>query len=198
MSDKSSPKTLVVGGCPEGVDAQWILRELDQAPVLVVARDDKRLTALQRALTILAPDVGQLVFPGWDCLPYDRISPNADISAARMATLAGLVHGMPSRFVLLTTLNAATQRVPAREVLKEAAFTADLGQRIDEAALKAFLVRMGFSQAPTVMEPGDYAVRGGIIDIYPPGEGGRSPWRNQTHAACPCVCGPVRALCRAW
>jgi transcription-repair coupling factor (superfamily II helicase) len=82
------------------------------------------------------------------------------------------VHGAPKRFVLLTTLSAATQRVPAREVLAEAAFTARVGDRIDEAALRNFLVRMGFSQAPTVTEPGDYAVRGGIIDIYPPGEGG--------------------------
>ena len=51
-------------------------------------------------------------------------------------------------------------------------FTAEVGQRINEAELKAFLVRMGFTQAPTVMEPGDYAVRGGIIDVYPPGESG--------------------------
>ena len=57
-------------------------------------------------------------------------------------------------------------------MLREAAFTARVGDRIDEAALRNFLVRMGFSQAPTVTEPGDYAVRGGIIDIYPPGEGG--------------------------
>ena len=69
-----------------------------------------------------------LTFPAWDCLPYDRVSPNPDISATRMATLAALVHGMPERFVLLTTLNAATQRVPAREVLREAAFTARVGQ----------------------------------------------------------------------
>jgi len=165
---------ITLGGAPEGFDARLLLNEAArrEAPVIHVARDDKRLAAMADALRFFAPDMPVLRFPGWDCLPYDRISPNADISAARMATLAGLVHGMPSRFVLLTTLNAATQRVPAREVLKEAAFTADLGQRIDEAALKAFLVRMGFSQAPTVMEPGDYAVRGGIIDIYPPGEGG--------------------------
>lgn len=113
-----------------------------------------------------------LSFPAWDCLPYDRVSPNADISAARMATLAGLVHGGPSRFVLLTTLNAATQRLPARDVLREASFTASVGDRIDEEGLRNFLVRMGFSQAPTVMEPGDYAIRGGIIDVFPPGEGG--------------------------
>ena len=89
-----------------------------------------------------------------------------------MATLAALVHGVPDRFVLLTTLNAATQRVPERDVLKEAAFTARVGDRIDEKALRSFLARMGFSQAPTVTEPGDYAIRGGIIDIFPPGQSG--------------------------
>jgi len=127
---------------------------------------------MRSALRFFAPDVPVVVFPGWDCLPYDRVSPNADISAARMATLAALVHGMPRQFILLTTLNAATQRIPAREVLREAAFKARVDSRVDEAALRKFLVRMGFTQSPTVMEPGDYAIRGGIIDIFPPGDSG--------------------------
>ncbi|MDP5366908.1 MAG: DEAD/DEAH box helicase, partial [Paracoccaceae bacterium] len=165
---------ITVGGAPEGFDARLILKEIERraAPVLHVARDDKRMAAMQAALRFFAPDMPVITFPAWDCLPYDRVSPNADISAARMATLAGLVHGMPERFILLTTISAAMQRLPARGVLREAAFTARVGGRLDEAALRAFLVRMGFSQAPTVMEPGDYAIRGGIIDIFPPGEGG--------------------------
>ena len=162
---------ITVSGAPEGYDARLILDEVAaRGPVLHVARDDKRLAAMQAALRFFAPDMPVLVFPGWDCLPYDRVSPNADISAQRMATLAALVHGMPERFVLLTTLNAATQRVPARDLMREAAFTATVGNRVDEAGLRAFLVRMGFVQSPTVTEPGDYAVRGGIIDIYPPGD----------------------------
>jgi transcription-repair coupling factor (superfamily II helicase) len=64
------------------------------------------------------------------------------------------------------------QRIPARATLREAAFAARVGDRVDEEALRQFLVRMGFSQAPTVTEPGDYAVRGGIVDIFPPGEMG--------------------------
>ncbi|MGR3713641.1 MAG: transcription-repair coupling factor [Shimia sp.] len=165
---------ILVGGAPEGYDAQLILREIAKSggPVIHVARDDKRLAAMQAALAFLQPDMHVVTFPGWDCLPYDRVSPNADISATRMATLAALVHGLPAQFVLLTTLNAATQRVPARELLQEAAFKADVDGRIDEKALRNFLVRMGFTQAPTVMEPGDYAVRGGIIDIFPPGDSG--------------------------
>ncbi|WP_422028886.1 transcription-repair coupling factor [Roseovarius sp.] len=170
----SEAKHIIVGGAPEGFDARLILKEAerDGGPVIHVARDDKRLAQVAEALAFYAPGMPVLRFPGWDCLPYDRISPNADISAARMATLAGLVHGEPSQFVLLTTLNAASQRVPPRDVLREAAFTAEVDRQIDEGALKAFLVRMGFVQSPTVTEPGDYAVRGGIIDIFPPGEGG--------------------------
>jgi len=170
----SDAKHIIVGGAPEGFDARLILKEAerDGGPVIHVARDDKRLAQVAEALAFFAPGMPVLRFPGWDCLPYDRISPNADISAARMATLAGLVHGAPKQFVLLTTLNAASQRVPPRDVLKEAAFTAEVDRQIDEEALKAFLVRMGFVQSPTVTEPGDYAVRGGIIDIFPPGEGG--------------------------
>ncbi|MDM8168248.1 transcription-repair coupling factor [Roseovarius sp.] len=170
----SDAKHIIVGGAPEGFDARLILKEAerDGGPVIHVARDDKRLAQVAEALAFFAPGMPVLRFPGWDCLPYDRISPNADISAARMATLAGLVHGAPKQFVLLTTLNAASQRVPPRDVLREAAFTAEVDRQIDEEALKAFLVRMGFVQSPTVTEPGDYAVRGGIIDIFPPGEGG--------------------------
>ncbi len=162
---------ITLSGVPEGHDARALLEEVARgAPVLHIARDDKRMAALQAALAFFAPDMPVVTFPGWDCLPYDRVSPNADICAQRMATLAALVHGMPDKFVLLTTLNAATQRVPARSVLREAAFSARVGSRIDEAALRAFLVRMGFVQSPTVTEPGDYAIRGGIIDIYPPGD----------------------------
>ncbi len=169
-----APNHVTVGGAPEGFDAQLVLNEVARsgAAVCHVARDDKRMEAMRAALAFFAPNMPVFMFPGWDCLPFDRVSPNPDIAAARVATLAALVHQMPTQFVLLTTLNAAAQRVPSREVLRQAAFTAHVDRRIDEEALRSFLVRMGFSQSPTVMEPGDYAIRGGIIDIFPPGEAG--------------------------
>ncbi len=163
-----------VGGVPEGYDAKFLLSELAKngQAVLHIARDDKRLAAMAEALEFFAPDVPVFTFPAWDCLPYDRVSPNAEISATRMATLAALVHDMPKTCVILTTLNAAMQRIPARSVIQGASFRASVGQRVNETELRQFLVRMGFSQSPTVMEPGDYAIRGGIIDIFPPGLGG--------------------------
>jgi len=174
MATVKGSQHITMGGAPEGFDARLLLKELERSgkPVVHIARDDKRLEAMRAALSFFAPETPVLVFPGWDCLPYDRVSPNPDISAARMATLAGLVHQPIDHFILLTSLNAASQRVPARSVLKEAAFRAQVDRRIDEEALRKFLVRMGFTQSPTVMEPGDYAVRGGIIDIYPPGQSG--------------------------
>ncbi len=173
-----SREHIIASGTPEGFDARFVLKELDRhgAPVLHVARDDKRLEAMRAALAFFAPDLPVLSFPGWDCLPYDRVSPNADISSARMSTLAALAHGaidrLGGRCVILTTLNAVTQKLPAQEILGAAYWSARVGERIDERALRGFLIRMGFSQSPTVTEPGDYAIRGGIIDIFPPGESG--------------------------
>jgi transcription-repair coupling factor (superfamily II helicase) len=173
MADASPTTTrILAGGAPEGFDATLVLAELarGEGAVLHVARDDKRAEAMAAALAFFDPGVPVLRFPGWDCLPYDRVSPNPEISAARMATLAALAHGLSGRFVVLTTLNAATQYVPARDLLATSLFTAEVGGRIDDKALRDFLVRMGFVQTPTVTEPGDYAIRGGIVDLWPPGE----------------------------
>jgi transcription-repair coupling factor (superfamily II helicase) len=168
-----SGERIILGGAPEGFDARLMARELARgAPVIHVARDDKRMEAMRAALAVMAPEVVVLDFPAWDCLPYDRVSPNPEISARRMATLSVLADGLLAPFVLLTTLNAVTQKVPAREVVRAASFRAEVGQRVDEARLKGFLARMGFSPVSTVAEPGDYALRGGIVDIYPPGPGG--------------------------
>jgi transcription-repair coupling factor (superfamily II helicase) len=168
-----SPARVTVSGAPEGLDARLCLDEIARSgrPVIHVARDDRRLAAMQAALRFFDPGMPVLTFPAWDCLPYDRVSPNPEVAAARMATLAALVHAAPSRFVLLTTLNAATQRVPARDLMREAALSLRVGARVEEGALRAWLARMGFAQTPTVMEPGDFAIRGGIIDVWPPGHG---------------------------
>ncbi len=164
---------ITLSGAPEGFDARALARELDRGkPVIHVARDDKRMEAMRVALAFFAPDATVISFPAWDCLPYDRISPNPDVAASRMATLATLARGLKGPFILLTTLSAVTQRLPSRDIVNASAFTARVGERVNEAALRNYLVRMGFTQTPNVSEPGDYAIRGGIIDIYPPGKGG--------------------------
>ena len=164
---------ILLGGAPEGWDAELLAREARRGgQVLHIARDDKRMEAMRAALSVIAPELVVLELPAWDCLPYDRVSPNPELLSQRMSTLAALVSGLSGSFVVLTTLNAASQRLPARAVMRGASFVAQVGERVDEAQLKGFLARMGFSPVSTVAEPGDFAIRGGIVDIFPPGNTG--------------------------
>lgn len=162
---------ITLSGAPEGYDAALLAKELSLgAPVIHIARDDRRMAAMRASLAFFAPEAVVLELPAWDTTPYDRVSPAAGVQAARIAVLTALAQGVvKGPFILLTTLSAALQKLPEPALLAHSGFTAHVGNRIDEAALRAFLVRMGFSQSPTVAEPGDYAIRGGIIDIFPPG-----------------------------
>src|SRR6476660_9193782 len=139
--------------------------------VVVVCRDGPRMAALARALGFFAPDLVVEQFPAWDCLPYDRVSPHAGFVAQRMTALSRLVRvkgrGRPS--LLLTTVNAMLQRVPARDFVARQALSVAPGNLLAMDNITGWLELNGFVRASTVREPGDYAVRGGIIDLYPPG-----------------------------
>jgi transcription-repair coupling factor (superfamily II helicase) len=137
--------------------------------VLVVCRDAERMAAFERALNFFAPDLPLLTFPAWDCLPYDRVSPNAAVSARRMATLAGLSHGEESAGVVLTTVNALLQRVPAREAVSVQSVQLKPGNVRPMDDIVRWLETNGFIRASTVRDVGEYAVRGGILDLYAPG-----------------------------
>jgi len=137
----------------------------------VICRDGQRMAALSRALAFFGPDIEVMEFPAWDCLPYDRVSPNASVVAQRMTTLSRLarVKGRDRPSVLLTTVNAALQRVPAREFVTTHALSVAPGNVIGMQGIIGWLELNGFIRASTVREPSDYAVRGGILDLYPPG-----------------------------
>ncbi|MBI1239486.1 MAG: transcription-repair coupling factor [Alphaproteobacteria bacterium] len=165
---------LTLCGAPEGFDARLLadIATTRGGLIIHVARDEPRATAMAEALQFFAPQIPRLLFPAWDCLPYDRVSPRAEVLATRMATL-----GLLSRregtgrapLIVLTTVNAALQRVPPRAFLQGAGFAAKAGSTVSTDALLQFLARNGFQRVGTVMEPGDYAVRGGLIDLFPPG-----------------------------
>ena len=137
----------------------------------VVCRDGSRMAMLSRALGFFAPDIEVLEFPAWDCLPYDRVSPHAAVVAQRMMTLARLarVKGREHPAVLLTTVNAVLQRVPARELVAKQSLSAAPGNMLPMAGITQWLDLNGFNRAATVREAGDYAVRGGIVDLFAPG-----------------------------
>jgi len=168
----ATPGRIQAGGVPQGLDAM-LLPELAKAiaprALLHVALDDQRLAVLADQLAFFNPGIEVVRFPAWDCLPYDRVSPNAELVARRIATLARLVRGNTKPLIVLTTVNAILQRVVAKPVISGATFTAAPGNRVESEKLLAFLAHNGFSRTGTVVDPGDFAVRGGIIDIFPPG-----------------------------
>src|SRR6201999_4095420 len=137
----------------------------------VICRDGGRMATLSRAIAFFAPDIEVLEFPAWDCLPYDRVSPHAAVVAQRMMTLARLarVKGREHPAVLLTTVNAVLQRVPPRDLVVKQSLSAAPGNIMPMAGITAWLDLNGFNRASTVREAGDYAVRGGIVDLYAPG-----------------------------
>ncbi len=163
---------LSVYGAPEGLDAQLLARRRREhaGAVLHVARDDARMARLADALGFFAPDFEVLRFPAWDCLPYDRASPNPEIVSARIAALARLLEPAPRPRIVLTTVNALVQRVPPRAMFAGASMAIRTGGSLDATVLAGFLEANGYGRAGTVMEHGEYATRGGIIDIFPAGE----------------------------
>ena len=101
------------------------------------------------------------------------MSPNRDGVAGRvdaLTRLSGRTGGETSKLVVLTTVNAIVQRVPSRDIIRDASRSFLIGSRVDLEDLGEFFVRNGFDRAGTVREPGEYAIRGGILDIFPPGE----------------------------
>ena len=169
-----SKNIINLSGAPDGFDANILSNFITekQKSIIFIARDDKRLDLMRKSLWFFSPNIPILDFPSWDCLPYDRVSPNADVSSARMATLAALSSGFEAPIVLLTTLNAITQYIPNRTIVSNNSFVAIVGRTINVKELRSYFSKMGFVQTPTVTEPGDYAIRGGIIDVFPPGESG--------------------------
>ncbi|MBT3358455.1 MAG: transcription-repair coupling factor [Rhodospirillales bacterium] len=164
-----------VWGAPAGYDARLLTdAAADGLDIIFVARDDVRMAQTKEAISFFAPAVDCLEFPAWDCLPYDRVSPRSEIVSRRIDTLTRLLDDEKSAKskkgrIVLTTVSAILQRVPPRKAFAGTTRLLKLGQQIDPEDLTGFLVRQGFIRSETVMEPGEFAVRGGILDVYPPG-----------------------------
>src|SRR5215831_18139988 len=187
MAPNRSPAELLVPGRPltlagvadgaEGLAVSDLARAVaarTQPPatsLAVICRDGPRMAALSRALAFFAPDLAVQEFPAWDCLPYDRVSPHPGFLAQRMMSLSRLARARDAArpSVLLTTVNAALQRVPARDFVARQCLSVAPGQVLAMDDITQWLELNGFMRASTVREAGDYAVRGGIIDLYAPG-----------------------------
>ena len=150
-----------------------LLADLSRASdkrLVYVATDDAAMQAVADAAPFFAPDLTVHRFPAWDCLPYDRAGPSMRVSADRLATLSALQQPAKCGELILTTVAAITQRTLTPFRIRQLATTLAAGQRIDRDALAELLVANGFSRVDTVADQGEFAVRGGILDLFPAGE----------------------------
>jgi transcription-repair coupling factor (superfamily II helicase) len=169
--DFAPGRKLTLAGAPEGHDARLLVELIarEKRDLLHIAVDDGRMARLTDLIAFYDPDLEVVNFPAWDCLPYDRVSPNHEIAGQRIATLAKLLTPAKKPRLIVATVNAAAQRVPPREMVRNAAFSVAIGDRVDVEILRMFFAENGYSRAETVREAGEYAVRGGIVDLFPPG-----------------------------
>jgi transcription-repair coupling factor (superfamily II helicase) len=132
-----------------------------------VASSERRADEIGRALSGLAPSLQVLVLPPWDCLPYDRASPSRDIMGRRMRVLQRLDQGQLGQCVVVTSPEALAQKLPPRSVLAHAFLTLKRGQPLDREALRRFAAASGYVADDRIDEPGEIALLGEVIDIYP-------------------------------
>ena len=142
------------------------------------AAEAKRLTAivtadavdarrLQDELAFFAPALRVVMFPDWETLPYDTFSPHQDLISERLATLWAIRQQQAD--VVLIPATTALYRLAPPSFLAATTFHFKQGQKLDEAALKSQLTLAGYAHVTQVVSPGEYAVRGGLIDLFPMG-----------------------------
>jgi len=177
--DKAQLKTIVeasgrldLTSAPEGFDA-LVMADIARARkglTLFIARDGARASAFADAMGFFAPEIEIVRFPSWDCLPYDRMGPSGGVAAQRMATLSRLAAGAgdDKPRLLVLPIAAALQRVPPRAAIGRASYQARGGQDVNVADLERYFAVNGYSRASTVSERGEFAIRGGVIDVFPP------------------------------
>jgi len=168
----SATQPLTLTSAPAGF-LPWLMADLARASAkraVFVASDEAAMRALVEAAAYFAPELEVLTFPAWDVLPYDRASPSLRIQAERIAALHRLQQKPGAAQLLVTTANAATQRTLTPFRIRQLVAKLAPGERIDRDRLAAKLSANGYSRVDTVAEAGEFAIRGGLIDLFPTGE----------------------------
>ncbi|CAI3926089.1 transcription-repair coupling factor [Commensalibacter communis] len=175
-SSKQQNNLLPIWGVPDGYDAFLLKRHAsecfikDKKTLVHVARNDADMIRIADLLNFIDPSLEVLNFPGWDCLPYDRVSPNKRVVSERVATLTRLLEPVTSPRIVLTTISALLQKVAPRSVFSGRALNMKKGDSLDHEFLIELLVSQGYNRTDTVMEAGEFAVRGNLFDIFLAGE----------------------------
>jgi transcription-repair coupling factor (superfamily II helicase) len=136
---------------------------------LYIAKDDRHALMAASAARFFRSDLDVLLIPAWDNLPYDRTSPSPATAALRCAALARLAGGSRQPRLVIVTAAGALQRTPPREHMAIASLVARVGDTAPFERINAYLQMNGYARAATVREPGEYSIRGGLVDIFAAG-----------------------------
>ncbi len=169
---KTAKAPLTLSGAQNGF-LPWLMTDIARAAktrALFIAADDAAMRAMADTAAFFAPEIEVMVFPAWDCLPYDRASPSLRVTSERLSALAALQRPSKGPQLVLTTVNAASQRVLTRFRIRQLTAHLAKGTRIDLQRLTEQLQANGYVRTDTVADAGEFAVRGGLVDLYPAGE----------------------------
>lgn len=131
-----------------------------------IAPNEKAMALLAECMRITAPHIKTVSFAPWDTVPYDRASPKPDIAGARIDVLNELAENSDEPLLIITTPEAVMQRVPPKTFFKESALVLKVGKTLPIDTLRAYLADNSYHAVSTVMERGEYAVRGGLVDLF--------------------------------
>jgi len=162
---------LTLAGVPAGFEPV-LLADLARAAgrAVFVASDEMMMQAIADTAHYFAPELEIIRVPAWDCLPYDRASPSLRAASERLAGLHALQAKAAGPRLVLTTAAAVTQRVLTPFRIRQLVARLAPGERIETAHLLTMLSANGYVRTDTVRDPGEFAVRGGIVDLFPSGE----------------------------
>jgi transcription-repair coupling factor (superfamily II helicase) len=157
---------------PGSADALLLARVAEQSKsqsrlTAIVTADATDAQRLLEEIPFFAPGLRCALFPDWETLPYDTFSPHQDLISERLATLWRISRGDAD--VVMVPASTVLYRVAPPSFLAGYTFHFQVKQKLEEARLKAQLTLAGYSHVTQVVSPGEYAVRGGLIDLFPMG-----------------------------
>ena len=143
------------------------------APLVIITASAFEAQRLLEELPWFAPSLSVHLLPDWETLPYDHFSPHPDLISERLATLYQISQNACD--VIIVPIGTALIRLPAKSYLAAHSFMLKKGQKLDLEALRLQCAQAGYHHVSQVISPGEFSVRGGLIDLFP--MGGVLPFR---------------------
>lgn len=173
LEDIATLQNCTISSVPDGYDA-FLLAKLQLSAkhdIIYVVSDGVSLEHTAQILNTIAPQIEVLKFPAWDTVPYDRVSPNVNVVASRVETLSTLAQNPTPKKprIILTSSGAILQRLPLKKIFLNSMREVKTGASLNFNDFVHYAVVNGYNRVEQVMEAGEYAVRGDILDIFPVG-----------------------------